>query len=166
MPGEASAKKHEFIGVCILIIAVLLLLCLLSYNPHDSSLNALSLKPSIDNKIGKIGAYASDFLFQTFGFPAFLLLAPLLIMSWKFTFGRQVSAPYLRAFGFILLLASLAAGLQLLPLSLPDVNFMPGGVTGVLIVRYSSSEPEPNRHRYRCCRSPDIGYIGVDHPFA
>ena len=44
MPGEASAKKHEFIGVCILIIAILLLLCLLSYNPHDSSLNALSLK--------------------------------------------------------------------------------------------------------------------------
>jgi DNA segregation ATPase FtsK/SpoIIIE, S-DNA-T family len=134
MPGEASAKKHEFIGVFILIIAVLLLLCLLTYNPHDSSLNALSLKLSIDNKIGKIGAYASDFLFQTFGFPAFLLLAPLLILSWKFTFGRQVSAPYLRTFGFFLLLASFAAGLQLLPISRPDINFMPGGVTGVLIV--------------------------------
>ena len=62
------------------------------------------------------------------------MLAPLLILSWKFIFGRQISAPYLRTFGFFLLLASLAAGLQLLPISLPDVNFMPGGVTGVLIV--------------------------------
>lgn len=134
MPAETSAKKHEFIGVCLLILAVLLLFCLVSYNPHDSSLNALSLRLSIDNKIGKIGAYVSDFLFQLFGFPAYLLLAPLLILSWRFIFGRQISAPYLRTFGFFLLLASLAAALQLIPMPLPDINFMPGGVTGVLIV--------------------------------
>jgi len=80
MPGEASVrKKHEFIGVILLLIAILLLLCLLTYNPHDSSFNALSLKLSIDNKIGKFGAYVSDFLYQLFGFPAFLLVFPLLI---------------------------------------------------------------------------------------
>ncbi len=134
MPGETSVKKHEFIGVCILIIAILLFLCLISYNPHDSSLNALSLKLSIDNKIGKIGAYVSDFLFQLLGFPAFLLLPPLLILGWKFIRGRPFSAPYLKAFGFFLLLASLAAGFDLLSIRPSAVNFMPGGAIGSLII--------------------------------
>ena len=134
MPDEASARKHEFIGVCILIIAILLLFCLISYNPRDSSMNALSLKLSIDNKIGKFGAYVSDFLFQLFGFPAFLLLAPLVILSWKFIFGRQISAPYLRTFGFFLLLASIAATFELLAIRPSEINFMPGGAAGSLIV--------------------------------
>jgi S-DNA-T family DNA segregation ATPase FtsK/SpoIIIE len=135
MSGEASVKKkHEFVGVVLLLFALLLLLCLVTYNPHDSSFNALSLKLTIDNKIGKLGAYVSDFLFQLFGFPAFFLLLPLVVLGWKLVFGRQINAPYLRTFGLFLLLASSGAALQLFPVRLPDVNFMPGGVTGVLIV--------------------------------
>ncbi len=135
MSDEASVKKrHEFVGVILLLIATLLLLCLLTYNPHDSSFNALSLKLTIDNKIGKLGAYVSDFLFQLFGFPALLLPVPLLILSWKLIFGRPLRTPYLRTFGLFLLMASAGAALQLFPIKLPDVNFMPGGVAGVLIV--------------------------------
>ncbi len=133
MSGEVNPKKHEFIGVLLVLIAVLLLLCLISYNPRDSSLNALSSKPEVDNKIGKFGAYVSDFLFQLFGFAAFFLLVPLFIMGWKLVFGRKLHTPYLRTFGFLLLMAAACTGLQLFPLTLPDVNFMPGGVTGVLM---------------------------------
>ena len=134
MSGEASVKRrHEFIGVTLLLVAVLLLLCLLTYNPHDSSFNALSLKLTIDNKIGRLGAYVSDFLFQLFGFPAFLLIIPLFILSWKLIFGKSIQTPYVRTFGLFLLVVSAGASLQLIPLNLPDVNFMPGGVTGVLI---------------------------------
>jgi S-DNA-T family DNA segregation ATPase FtsK/SpoIIIE len=135
MSGEANIRKrHEFIGVLLLLITILLLLCLLTYNPHDSSFNALSLKLTIENKIGKLGAYISDFLFQLFGFPAFLLPLPLLILSAKLVFGRPIPTPYLRAFGLFLLMATTGAALQLIPMKLPDVNFMPGGVVGVLIV--------------------------------
>jgi S-DNA-T family DNA segregation ATPase FtsK/SpoIIIE len=135
MSGEAIVRKrHEFIGVILLLIATLLLLCLLTYNPHDSSFNALSLKLTIDNKIGKFGAYVSDFLFQLFGFPAYLLAAPLLVLSFKLISGRPINSPLLRIFGLFLLIASTGAALQLFPLRLPEINFMPGGVTGVLIV--------------------------------
>lgn len=134
MAGEASTKKHEFVGVCIFIVAILLLFCLVSYNPHDSSMNALSHKLSIDNMVGKFGAYVSDFLFQLLGFPAFLLIAPLLILSWKLVFGRQISLPYLRTFGFFLMLGALAASFDLLGLRPSEANFMPGGATGSLIV--------------------------------
>jgi S-DNA-T family DNA segregation ATPase FtsK/SpoIIIE len=135
MSGEAVVRKrHEFIGVVLFLLGILLLLCLATYNPHDSSFNALSLKLTIDNKIGKLGAYVSDFLFQLFGFPAFLLVVPPLILSWKLVFGRPIHSPYLRTLGIFLLMASSGAGLQLFPFKLSDVNFMPGGVTGVLIV--------------------------------
>jgi S-DNA-T family DNA segregation ATPase FtsK/SpoIIIE len=133
MPGEVNRKKHEVIGLLLLMVAVLLLLCLVSYNPHDSSFNALSLKLSVDNKIGKLGAYVSDFLFQILGFSAFYLLLPLLILSWKLIFGREIHTPFLRTLGLSLLIASTSALLELLPIRLANANFMPGGVIGVLI---------------------------------
>jgi len=134
MAGEVNRKKHEVLGFLLAIIALLLLLCLVSYNPHDSSFNALSLKLSVDNRIGKVGAYVSDFLFQTFGFSAFFLLVPLVILSWKLILGREIREPFLRTLGLFLVIAATCALLQLLPVKLPNTNFMPGGVTGVLIL--------------------------------
>ncbi len=134
MAGEVNRKKHEVLGFLLAIIALLLLLCLVSYDAHDSSFNALSLKLSVDNKIGKAGAYVSDFLFQTFGFPAFFLLMPLGILSWKLIMGREIHEPLLRALGLFLVMATLCALLQLFPIKIPNANFMPGGVTGVLIL--------------------------------
>ena len=134
MPGEENSKKHEFIGVVLLLIGILLLLCLFSYNPRDSSFNALSLKLTVDNKIGRVGAFVSDFLFQVFGYAAFILLLPILILSWKLIFGRLIHTPYLRAFGLFLLLTASSAALQLAAIKGPDVNFMPGGLTGVLMI--------------------------------
>jgi DNA segregation ATPase FtsK/SpoIIIE, S-DNA-T family len=131
MPGE-NAKKHEFIGVLLLLVSVLLLLCLISYNPHDPSLNALSQKPAIDNRIGKIGAFASDLLFQFFGFAAYLFLVPLLILSWKLLIGKEIRTPYIKALGLLLILAAACSALQIFPVKLFNVNFLSGGVTGVL----------------------------------
>jgi S-DNA-T family DNA segregation ATPase FtsK/SpoIIIE len=128
-----STKKHEFVGIILLVIAVLLLLCLVSYHPEDLSFNTVSSRQDVDNFIGKLGAHVSDILFQSFGFSAFLLLAPLLILGWKFIFGRQVHMPYLRSIGFILLLTGCSAALHLAPLGWLDSNAMAGGLTGMLL---------------------------------
>jgi S-DNA-T family DNA segregation ATPase FtsK/SpoIIIE len=134
MSGEANTKKHEFIGILLLIVAVLLLFCLLSYNPRDSSFDSLSLNLAVNNKIGKIGAHVSDFLFQLFGFAAYYLLIPLLVLSWKLVFGREIRTPYFRTLGLLLLIAGTSAALQLFPMGLTGAGFNPGGVTGVLVV--------------------------------
>ena len=112
MSHDTNAKRHEFIGVFLLILALLVLLCLVSYNPHDSSFNVLSARMP-DNKIGKIGAHAADLLFQVFGFSAFLLPVPLFILSWKFVFARQIRTPYIRTFGLFLLILGTSSVLQL-----------------------------------------------------
>jgi S-DNA-T family DNA segregation ATPase FtsK/SpoIIIE len=111
----------------------LVLLCLLSYNPHDSSFNVLASKIP-DNKIGKIGAHAADLLFQVLGFSAFLLPLPLFILSWKFVFARQIHTPYLRTFGLFLLILGASSVLQLLPIKMRDASVKPGGLVGVLII--------------------------------
>jgi hypothetical protein len=76
MAREMTAKRHEFIAVLVLTVALLLLVCLVSYDARDSSFNALSYKLRADNMAGKIGAHVSDFLFQLFGYSAYLLLCP------------------------------------------------------------------------------------------
>jgi S-DNA-T family DNA segregation ATPase FtsK/SpoIIIE len=134
MPGEAKRKKHEFIGILLLLFAVLLLLCLISYNPHDPSLNVISPKSVADNQVGRIGAYASDLLYQAFGFAALFLLVPPAILSWKLIFGKEIRTPYLRITGFCLLMAATCASLQLFLTKAQGVDFMPGGITGDLIV--------------------------------
>ncbi len=133
MATEMAAKKHQIIGVLILVATLLILVALTSYSSRDSSYNSLFYKPVADNKAGLIGAIISDFLFQAFGFSAFLILIPLLVLSWKMMRGHVIEAPYSRGFGILLLLMATCATLQLLPIHRPDVNFVQGGVAGVLI---------------------------------
>jgi len=133
MVNEVNVKKHEFIGVILLLIALLVFLCLVSYSSGDESFNTLSLNPTAENKVGRLGAHTSDLLYQTFGFSAFLLLIPLLIIGWNLISGRIISTKSLKCLGFILLLSSFAAALQLFPFIPENPVFMPGGVIGVLL---------------------------------
>ncbi len=133
MATEMATKRHEYVGILCLLITVLLLVCLVSYNPSDSSFNALSYKLNADNKAGRMGAYVSDFLFQVFGLSAFLLLIPPAIIGWKLIRGHKIQVPYVRTLGLALLICTSCAALQLAPIRLPNVNFVPGGVTGVLL---------------------------------
>jgi len=133
MIDGSHAKKHEFIGVILLLVALLVFLCLVSYSSGDASFNTLSLNPAAENKVGRLGAYASDLLYQTFGFAAFLLLIPLLIIGWKMILGRKIHAKYLKACGFLLLLSAFASALQLFPFGPENPAFMPGGVMGVVV---------------------------------
>ncbi len=133
MPREITARRHEFIGIGILILTLLLLVALVSYSARDSSYNSLFYKPGADNRAGRVGALISDALFQTFGFPAFLLLVPLLVLSWKLIRGHEIRSPSSRAIGLLFIICSTSTALQLLPIGKPDINFVPGGAAGVLL---------------------------------
>ncbi|MCL2878103.1 MAG: DNA translocase FtsK [Acidobacteria bacterium] len=136
MLDESSAKKHESIGVILLLAALLIFLSLVSYSPGDPSTNTLSIKPTAENKVGRLGAFISDLLYQVFGFAAFLLLIPLLIVGWKLILGWRIDAKYLKAGGFLLLLSASASALQLVPLVRENPAFMPGGATGVMLSEF------------------------------
>ena len=136
MLDESNAKKHESVGVILLLAALLIFLSLVSYSSGDPSVNTLSLKPVAENKVGRLGAFISDILYQTFGFAAFLILIPLLIVGWKLILGWKIDAKYLKACGFLLLLSAAASVLQILPFSMENRAFMPGGAIGVMLSEF------------------------------
>jgi DNA segregation ATPase FtsK/SpoIIIE, S-DNA-T family len=133
MAREAPAKRHEYIAVALFFLTALVLLSLVSYDSHDSSLNVLSYKFGTDNRVGRVGAYVSDLLFQLFGFSAFILTVPLFVVSVKLALGRTMSAPWVRTFGFIVLLCTVCTALQVFPLPVRAGSFAPGGLVGVLL---------------------------------
>jgi len=114
--------------------AALVFFCLVSYNPHDSSFNALSYRLDADNWAGRLGAFTSDLLFQIFGLTAYMLVLPLGILGWKLLRGREITSPFMRGVGLLFIICTVSMALQLAPISMPDVNFMPGGTVGVLLV--------------------------------
>jgi S-DNA-T family DNA segregation ATPase FtsK/SpoIIIE len=130
MRKEPDAKRHEIFGILLLMLAVLLFACLISFNQWDRSLNTQSYKLTASNRVGKVGAYVSDCLFQIFGLSAFLLLFPMTILSWRLIRGRKVNAPIMRTLGFCLFVCAASITLQRVPIHRTEGTFEPGGVLG------------------------------------
>jgi hypothetical protein len=63
-----------FLGLYAFPFAVFLLICLISYDPKDPSLNTkiLSNDYTIENYGGIIGSYLADFMMQVFGYASYL----------------------------------------------------------------------------------------------
>jgi DNA segregation ATPase FtsK/SpoIIIE, S-DNA-T family len=133
MRKETVAKRHEFFGVLLLTLTVLLLACLVSFSRHDPNFNTASERADVSNRVGWIGAYASDWLFQGFGLSAFLLLVPPAILSYKLIRGRRTTAPLMRTIGFALIVCAICTTLMIFPLPLPERGFEPGGMLGKIL---------------------------------
>ncbi len=136
MGREVSSKKHEILGVLVLLVAALLLICLVSYDSQDPSFNALSYRVGTANWAGRIGAYVSDFLLQVFGYSSFLLLIPLFVFGWNLIRGRGINLPVLRTVGLIILTTASCTSFHILPLRLQETNFMPGGMVGAILANF------------------------------
>ena len=74
-PEEASrpARSGELTGVALLILAVVLLLALVSFNQNDLPSRALPVNDPPHNLLGRIGAFIADQLLFAFGAASFLL---------------------------------------------------------------------------------------------
>ena len=118
-------------------MAVLIALALLSYSPKDAAFNVSASPPDgspARNWIGPAGAYGADFLFQIFGFAAFLLPAAILVLGWRWFRSRTIDSQMATLVGYGLLLLSLPALISLLSF-IPAVRgaIPAGGLLGALI---------------------------------
>jgi DNA segregation ATPase FtsK/SpoIIIE, S-DNA-T family len=131
-----NKRLNELIGFLCLTLAVLLALALISYSRDDVAFNvsAPSAKDGrpAQNWIGPAGAYASDLLFQVFGFAAFLLPAAMLVLGWRWLRSRAIDSQGAALFGYVLLLLSLPSLLSLWHFW--DVRGVPsGGLLGSVL---------------------------------
>jgi S-DNA-T family DNA segregation ATPase FtsK/SpoIIIE len=131
-----------FLGLVLVLAAMLVLLALATYHATDPSWNTASAtEPSaVRNWIGLFGASLSDLLLQALGVTAFLLPLWLGGLGWTWMRSRPGGSAWLRWMGAVLALAFTPAVLALMPWRLLLQGRPVEGVVGLLIsdllVRY------------------------------
>lgn len=135
----ANPRLNELVGFLGITFALLIALSLLSYSPHDASLNVAAPTPAgkpASNWIGPMGAHLADLLFQTFGYAAFLLPAAIIVLGLRWFRSREVQFPWAKLCGFALLTVSMTALLALWGMPAVRGVLPAGGVLGVLFSEF------------------------------
>ncbi len=129
-------RVNELIGFLGATAGLLVALSLLSYNPHDGSLNVSAYSTDshpATNWIGPVGAHSADLLFQCLGYAAFLLPAGIFVLGARWIRSKTVESPNLKLAGWVLFLLGVPALLSLW--HFPEVRGAapPGGLLGDLL---------------------------------
>jgi S-DNA-T family DNA segregation ATPase FtsK/SpoIIIE len=132
-----SRPLNVFLGVVLLLAAILLLLALATYHTADPSLNT-SIDPgtqgAVKNWIGPFGATMSDLALQTLGLTAFFLPVWMGAVAWGWARSRWTGAAWLRVLGMICAVAFVPVVFGLLPWHWRWMHAIPiEGVTGRLM---------------------------------
>jgi DNA segregation ATPase FtsK/SpoIIIE, S-DNA-T family len=129
-------RLNELIGFLGVTMAVLMALSLISYSPHDPSFNVSAPSAALHtarNWIGPVGAYASDLLFQGFGYAVFLLPIGIFVLGSLWFKSETLESPALKIIGYSMLVLIVPAMLTLW--HVPEVRgaIPPGGLLGHLV---------------------------------
>jgi S-DNA-T family DNA segregation ATPase FtsK/SpoIIIE len=132
-----STRLAEFFGLSSFALALMLLISLATYNPHDPApfFKAGAAGPA-RNFIGPFGAFLAELLIpQLFGVAALLIPMVLGVAGWKLFWCRPIEAPYTKASGLTVLLLSLSAFLTLTfgRVTLEGESVRAGGATGEVL---------------------------------
>lgn len=131
-----NKRLNELVGFLCISLAVLVALALISYSSRDASFNVSAQTADggvTNNWMGPVGAYASDLLFQIFGFAAFLLPMAIAVLGWRWCRNRTIDSQVAPLVGYFLLLVSLPSLLALFPFPSVRGAIPAGGVVGSLI---------------------------------
>ncbi|MFB3777578.1 MAG: DNA translocase FtsK [Bryobacteraceae bacterium] len=130
-------RLNEATGVVLLAVALLMWLCLLSYQSQDASWNTAAAQTAARNMVGPVGARVADIGLQVFGLSAFAFPMLLMLVAWKWVRSEPVEAPWVRVLGGVLFivstatLASLVPGWRLFGDAIPA-----GGLAGALLAGF------------------------------
>ncbi|MBL8221528.1 MAG: DNA translocase FtsK [Bryobacterales bacterium] len=129
-----NERLNEAAGVVYLIGALVLALSLYSFHPNDPSFNTATATEHANKLIGRAGSYTSDILYQIFGFGAWLVPAGVLGLGWKWVRSKPIQVPFVKAFGFSILILGSCTSFALIPGLRPFDGVLPaGGLAGVLM---------------------------------
>jgi len=137
---KISKRTAEIKGVLFITLALLLLLCLLSYSPQDPSFtHYASVQDKINNFIGTTGSHSADVMIRLFGVSVFFFPLVLFIAGIRYLISDAFRIRTLHILGCIGIILSTST---LLTLAINDIlfsgiSFKAGGffgywVTGLL----------------------------------
>ena len=132
-----NRRLNELVGFCLLAIAALITLALISYSPSDPSWNTVAASARPHNWIGIFGATFSDALFQLFGVGAFALPALTCALAVRWFRSRWNDAALPKIIGGLVLLLFLPALFGILPWHMMWHSAMPmEGMEGRIVADF------------------------------
>jgi len=128
---------NVFLGVLLLLVSLLVLLSLATWQASDPSLNTATdatLPHAVHNWVGLFGAWMSDVLLQSLGLTAFFIPVWLGGLGWTWLHSRPGGSPWLRWTGTLLALICVPAVFGLMPWHWRWLHLLPvEGVVGRLV---------------------------------
>ncbi|MFO0915756.1 MAG: DNA translocase FtsK 4TM domain-containing protein [Pirellulales bacterium] len=155
---EQRDRNRDLFAVVLAVVAVLLTLSLLTYH-HDDPLPTGSstlarfyqpdviifpTKPKPENLCGRLGAVLSDGMYELFGIGAWYVLIVLWIVTVRMLMRRPLSAPAVRAAGWVASLVGLTTMAHLcVSWWTPGPTVGPGGLLGATVGSLLCSQLAP-----------------------
>ncbi len=132
---NALSLKNEILGILFLFIAIFFIFSVISYNPADASFFSSTPAKSVSNFGGRIGAEISAFLFNLFGYAAYVILIYLLFITSFFLLNKNIKNMITKSCGYFLLLISSSAFISNIGpyAQINSHNIKTGGITGYFI---------------------------------
>jgi DNA segregation ATPase FtsK/SpoIIIE, S-DNA-T family len=130
-----SKRLNEVGGFVFLAIGLLVLFSLVSYRTYDPSWNSAAGSVTPSNLAGYVGSYLADLLLQAFGLSAFLIPLCAFLLGWRWIRSEPIESPGVKLSGFLLLGASLCAGIGQSP-ELNAFGLPASGVAGMLVAQW------------------------------
>lgn len=119
--AKPNSRGNEIIAIVLLAFAVLVFLCLVSYNPMDPTFNTDS-SAKVSNFIGVVGANFAELLISLVGLTAYLMPALIVVMAFRVFRARDLRLSFPQVFGYALFVVGVS--------SLASLFGFQGGVIG------------------------------------
>ncbi len=94
-------RLKELYGVLFSALGVFFALCLVSYDPADPALSAVSNLQHVNNLAGRVGAYTADMLLITFGIGSYFLCAVFFLIATLQFMGRSLTLQWRELLAYI-----------------------------------------------------------------
>ncbi len=136
----SNPRLNEAAALVFLFTGLFLVISLASYQPLDPSWNTATGAARVGNLTGRVGAFVSDLLLQSFGLAAYAIPLLILLLGWRWISSSPVSSPWVKTVGAALLIGSTCTALGLMSTWRPIAGEIPaGGVAGSIAADYLTS---------------------------
>ena len=137
-----SRRVSEFVGVALFAAALIWIIALASYDPNDPVWFFSTGAPgaTVNNFVGRVGAFLGELSFQLFGYASYIIPAVLVIIGWNYFWCRSLDAAGTKTLGASLLVGCFSALLSLVfgSLEVSGKSFRAGGYAGDWVARLLS----------------------------
>ena len=150
MSKIAIRLRDELFMFLLFLLALVMVLCLISYSPGDPGWSYLGSNEEISNLGGKPGAFLADLGLQSFGYTVYLIPITIALFGWNYfrrwndLKGDHLFTPILFFLGFVLAMIG-GSGLEHL-LAWYEQDFYTGGVVGFEVAKSALFYIPDGRH--------------------